>query len=391
MAFYINDQIVDLNTIRMVNDKWYDGPDEVKKMLAGAWKEIENRFISKGQPIVFITPGIKSGGGKGNQGYKYPRVTTVKTRKGKVKVAWAEDQYVENGKTLYRPVSRDIGPNEKTLRLNPQEDIEEILFMFLFNPFLIGPAHPSGKTYLEDKEAEAEKYAETETNSAIISYWLYRKESPFYANDTKVTTLCLAWGINPDGRSLVYKKQLLAEDVKKAERRNDKEYGLDALNAACERLKEGQDVRDIEAMALIQQSIQKRIIRFDEDRVAWMLLGGEGSPLKTLCKVPPQQVTQNRQVLSRYLIANPEDLHTLESAVGAEQGPGRQEVAELTVELPEDVTEEYILNVMNWTDKRNIYKYLGYDVRKSTLETINPVLIEYFIIQGKRLPWVLKK
>lgn len=394
MAIYVGTNVLDLNTIKIPTERgdleYYRGQDEVKTLFAGAWKELDQRFFNHNQPVVFKTPGIKSGAGKGNQGYAYPRVVDYKTKKGKVRIAWADSISVENGKTVYAPVMRSIGVNEKTLTLT-QEDIEEVLFMYLFNPSLLTPKNPMGRTYLEDKEADAKKYEETETGAAVISYWIFRKESPFYSNDSKIDTLCLYWGISPAGKSITYKKQLLAEAVKRAEKRNELEFNLKALNDICERLKDGQDTRDVEVMALIQRAITSKVIRFDPEKIAWTLLGIEGNTLKTLCKVPPQLIAVNRQVIKKHLLESPDDVSTIESALSIEPTPSRLDRCRLIDPLPDDVTEDYILNTMKWNDKKVIYKFMGHEQMGATLEQVNPVLIEYFALNHRTIPWELKQ
>ncbi|MBU0946229.1 MAG: hypothetical protein KKE53_17465, partial [Proteobacteria bacterium] len=205
--FYVNHQVLDLNTIKLPNGEFYQGNDEIKSLLAGTWREIEEKFFHKGLKVVFKTPGIMSGQGKGNQGYAYPRSCFYPTKKGRIHIAWADNMVVENNRNIFTPILRKIGLNEKTLTLS-EDNIEEILFMYLFNPNVISPKNPAGRTYIEDKEADALKYEETETSSAVLSYWLFRKESPFYSNESIVSTLCLAWGINPENKSITYRKQL---------------------------------------------------------------------------------------------------------------------------------------------------------------------------------------
>lgn len=389
---FANDQLIDLNTIKLNDGKFYQGQDEIKTLIAGAWKEIEDRFFSKGESVVFKTPGIKSGGGKGNQGYSYPRGVSHKTRKGKINIVWAEDVEERGGKKYYSPVSKRIDVTKKTLTLG-QDDIEEILYMFLFNPMVIRPGKLSGKTYLEDKEADAVKYAESETNAAVISYWLFREESPFFASQPKLATLCLAWGVNPDGKSVNYLKQLLAEAVKKAEKRNEIEFNLKAFNSVCEKIKDGQSTRDVDAMALIQQCIIKRIIRFDDERFAWTLLGLDGKQvIKTILKVPPQQVGVSKALLKAHLVKSPDEYEMLRSAAGNEPVVTKHDRVLLSVALPEpdQITEDFLASDLSWADKKALYKYLGHDPRSANLEQIAPVLSEYFILQKRTVPWEIK-
>ena len=389
MAIYIQDQILDLNTIRLQDGTWYKGVDEVKQLLSNTWREVDERFFKKGLKVVFRTPSIRSGNGKGNQGYSYPRAVSYKTRKGKVKIAWADDKKEVDGQIVYSPILKRIGVDQKTMVLD-ENDIEEILFMLLFNPNVVTPQRPSGRTFLEDLEAEALKYEESETNAATLSYWLFRKESPFYADDKKLNVLCLAYGINPENKSTVYKKQLLAEAVKRAERKNELEYNLKAFNNMCEKLKDGQETREIEIMALIQKAINGRAIKFDPDKMAWVLLGIDGNFIKIICRVPPQLLATNKVVLKKHLMESRDDVQVLQSAVNEEPQPSKMDRALLQAPLPEEITEEYIESTMTWPDKKAIYKFIGYEPRNATAAQINPVLVDYFITQGKTIPFEVK-
>ena len=390
MAFYINDQVLDFNTLKTADGSFYKGNDEIKGLLAGAWEEIEKKFFKKGIKVIFKTPGIRSGIGKGNQGYSYSRSVSYPTRKGKVRVTWADNQVNEGGQIKYTPVLKRMGLNHKTLILGP-EDIEEILFMYLFNTHLISPKNPSGRTYLEDKEVDALKYEEAEKDAAVVSYWLFRKESPLYANEPMISTLCLAWGINPDNKSISYRKQLLAEAVKRCEKKKELEFNLSAFNKVCEKLKDGQDTTDIDIMALIQKCISGKVIKYEQDKLSWVLLGIEGNVLKTICKVPPQMVNSNRNVLKKHLMGSPDDVQTLRSAVSDESIPSRHDQCVLSAPLPDDVTLEYIENEMSWHDKKRIYKFLGHDPQGKNMDTIQPILIEYFVVQKRTIDFIVKK
>ena len=132
MGIYINHQYVALETLKTPDGKYYDGKDETRKLIADTWKELDKRFnLEGGGKVVFKTPGIKSGAGKGNMGYSYPRIATHKTTRGKITVAWADDKTEVDGKAIYTPISDKIRQAEKTLTLG-QDDIEKILFMYLF-------------------------------------------------------------------------------------------------------------------------------------------------------------------------------------------------------------------------------------------------------------------
>ena len=389
--FYINDQYLDLNTIKLADGSFYSGSDEVRMKISQAWQEIEKRFFRTGEPVVFKTPGIMSGNGKGTRGYSYPRGVSINTRKGKIKVVWCEDVTETNGKKVYSPVCKRITVNEKYMTLT-EDKIEEILFMFLFNPNVLSAHNPIGRTYLEDKEAEAQKYEETETNAAVISYWLFREESPFYKDEDKLSTLCLAWGIHPDGKSLTYRKQLLSEAVKAAERRNEIEYNLKAFNNACEKLKDGQDTRGIEVLALIQRCISARTIRLDAEGFRWTMLGTDGKTVvKTICKVPPQQLSMAKTILRNYLISNPDEYSMLSSTVTGEPVETKHDRVILSVPIPEEVDENFIKNELTWPDRKQLWRWFGNDIRDCTDAKCVPLLIEKLVLNKVTVPHEVKR
>lgn len=396
MLAYGNNQFIDLQSLKVMDGsapKYYEGTDIIKKKIAQAWKELDQRFWNKGELAIFKTPGIVSGHGAGSRGYAVPRAVKVKTRQGEIPVYWYENIREEGGKKVYTPVVMRMGVEQKTLALGPEE-IEKAIWMFAFNPHTINESRMNGKTYLEDKEAEAMKYAETETNAAVVSYWLFRAESPFYSDDDKLSTLCLAWGINPEGKSITYRKQLIAEAVKKAERQNDIEFNLKAFNSACEKLKDGQDTYDIEILALIQRCVNKRIIRFDGEAYKWTLLGTDGKTvLKTVCKVPPQQAGMSKTILRAHLKSTPDDFYMLQSAANGEPEPSKQDRVLLSVPLPapEMIDEAFLKNDLSWPDRKNLWKYFGGDLHGVTDSMIVPLLLEKLVLNKIEVPWEVKK
>jgi hypothetical protein len=390
MAIDINGVYCDLNQIgRNESGQWPDfRKEEVKQLLSNAWQEIDRKFFSKNLPVVFRTPGIKSGMGKGSQGYSYPRSTWVKTKsQGRIRVSWYDTKETKDNVTEYKPAGKRIGMEEKTLTLGPN-DIEEVLFMWLFNPNVVMPGgRMNGKTFLEDREMEAMKYEEAETAASAVSYFLFFKESPFYSDEDKIDKLCLAWGIDPSNKTITFRKQLLAEAVKKGEKNKELDFNFAAFNKRCEQLRDGNDTRELDTMALIQKAINRAVIKFDKDKIEWQLIGIDGNSLKTICKVPPQSIDKAKVVLRRHLIENPENVEYIKIGLDEPQAPSRHDRVKLKENLPEVVDEEYILNVMTWPTKKALYQYLGYDARAKTMADIHPVLIEHYVTKGLTVPF----
>jgi hypothetical protein len=393
MAFDINGQFLDMNTIKLADGSFYSGPDEVRRMLAQAWQEVEKRFFKKGEPVIFNTPGIRSGIGKGNLGYGYPRVVNMKTKRGDVTVAWYETKTVENGKTVYSPLTKKIGPNNRTLILK-EENIEEILFMMLFNKDVGGNGKLGGKTFMQDLEAEAVEFEAKEAQEAVVYYWLYTETSPFYNNFEKLSTIARVYGIEPEGKTVVYLKKLIALEVRQAEKRKDNEFNLKAFRDYCERLNGNYDIRDIEAMNLIQMATKRQLIAYDEQRFVWQLIDEKRKPMKTICKVAPQMAAQYKIALKKHLMGSAEDMELLRTGLSIETSPGRFDRVRLTVPLPADVTEDFVVNELDWNDYKRLYNYLTNDPngsRNKTKEQILPILLEKLVINQQVVPFEVIK
>jgi hypothetical protein len=380
--------------------KWYGDSatenDEIKKSISNCWQDVERRFFNKGESVIFRTPGIKSGLGKGNQGYAIPRVFSVRTSRGNKTMAWIdnfrEGTGLDAGRVIYEPSHFNIQPKDKTMVLD-EDSIETILFMLLYNPMMIKDGQPVGRTFMEDKEEEALKYEMAETKNAIIHYWLFTQGVGFYNDDVRVTTLCHAWGIpNTEKWGLPRKKQLLSEAIKKAESKNEVQYNMASFNETCQKLRDGSDTRDVEILALITKCINRKVIRYDEKEFRWNLLAVDGKPLKKLVTVPPQQTGMNRSVLKDYLVHHPEDVQQLFDSIA---DPGTDESSEevvlLKYPLPDVITEEFVRDDMNYADMQRISKVFGKNALGATKEELIPFLIEKLVLQKIEIKWKLKE
>ena len=392
---------VPLSAIKLEGNHFYGEKagdnDEIKKMISNCYQEVQRKFFNVGESVIFKTPGIKSGIGKGNQGYSIPRLFDVKTSRGPKRMAWvdtiSDGSGLDAGRIIYDPFTFDIYPKDKTLTLG-ESDIEKIIFMMLFNPHLITPKNPIGRTYLEDKEEEALKYEATEAENAIIHYWLFTQGVGFYADDSRVTTLCHAWGIpNIEKWSLARKKQLLAENVKVAERKHDLQYGRQALNDACKKLSDGSDIKDVEILSLIQRCVDRKVIKYYEaPDFAWKMLAKDGKALKKIITVPPQQTNMSRAVLKDYLLRSPEDVDQLYSSISdPDTEPSKFDVVELKNPLPDEITEDWIKDDADYNDLKKIYRYFGGTEITASRETIVPFVVSKIVMEGAQVPWKLKE
>lgn len=396
MPIYINHQYVSLETIKSRDGKFYDGPEEIKRLLADTWREFDRRFFSKGLKCVFITPGIRTGIGKGNRGYSMPRVVQHKTSRGFITVAWADDLKTENGKHIYNPIGFSINEVRRTMTLD-QSDIEQILFMYLFNPSMIRPGKLGGKTYLEDKEQEAIDFAMKEVANAVVAYWLYREESPLFDNEEKLATLSRVYGINPTGKSNIYIKQLITEAVRRFENRNDPEFNMKAFDKYCSRIVAGFDTIDIEAINLVAKGSLAGVVRFNTEKLVWELMSNDGKPIRMICRVPPQQgvLDKAKKVLRDHLINSSADMDILRSALNIETEEGRFDKVKISIPIPDDVDEAWLNNELtDFNDIRRIYNYIQGDTQGAkgkSRKDIMPVLIDYFVTNRQKIPFVVSK
>ncbi len=398
--FYIikgkNAEVIELNSIKtsIKPPKYYDGDNVIKKRLAEAWQMVDEKFLSKDEPVVFTTPTIMSGVGKGNQGYLAPRILDVKTNKGVVRVAWCDSIDESNGKLVYHPTHLDVNPSLKTMELG-ESDIEKILFMICFNPFVVTAGNPITK--LVDKEKEAEQFQEKEESAGVINYWLFNNYSKLYNSEPLIETLCSVWGIAQAGKyTLARKKQMLAEAVRAADKRGDLEYNLKAFDTFCRKLEEGSDTKEVETLAIIQKCVDKKIIAYKgTPDFKWFLLGEDGKSLKTLCKVPPQEEKFNRKVLKVHLLRTSDDMEILEAALGMIKGADEEEkVLILRKVLPPEgeITAQFLENEIDRFDAMKLYWYfIGAPGTKSKAEML-PELIQLMVIE-KKYPskWELKE
>lgn len=389
----VNGNYLDLSTIKLANGEWYTGKDEIKSMISQCYQEMDKRFFRKNQPVIFLTPGIRSGNGDGNRGYKFPHVTNIKTKMGQFTIAWYESKTTENGKTRYTQTKKNCQVTQKSMTLY-EEDIEKILFMSLFVKDVSINGKLTGKTFLQDLEADAVEFEAKEAQNAVVSYWLYTPEAGFYDDQEKLHTLARVYGIDPDGKSNKYIKQLIAIAARTAERRGDKDLDLKAFRSYCERLNHNFDTRDIEAMNLIAMSVKRKIIHFDYEQLRWNLIDVNFKPLKMLCKVPPQYGNNPKLYLKKHLIEAPDHLDLLRQGLDVEPEPSKYDRVKLSIPFPDIVTEDFILKELNHHDRRKLFNYITNDPEGAKMRTpaeINPILLEYFVVNKRTVPYEVKE
>ena len=102
---------------------------------------------------------------------------------------------------------------------------------------------------------------------------------------------------------------------------------------------------------------------------------------------------QYKALLKNHLLSSPDDFYMLQAATGAEPEPSRLDRVLLSAPLPDDITEEYITSVMSWPDRKRLYMFIKNvtDISGVTKEVIHPVLIEYFVLQKRTVPFEVKE
>lgn len=400
--FDVNGTFLDLTQIKWHENgsqhaSYYDGPDEVKKMFAKVWREIDTRFLNHRKPVIFKTPSILTMGSAGKEGfrsrgYAFPRSCKVKVpSRGEVTVSWYDNKQTENGRTVYTPVVYKVLPEKKMMTLDAS-DIELILAMIIMNPHFARDGQP-GWTFLDDPEMDAIRYAEDETKNATVAYWLFRPESPLCKNEVMLSRLCLAWGINPDTMSPMLMKQKLSESVKNAEKRGDRDMDNAAFDRACQTITTGNDGTDLELSVVMNRALQLKIIRLNEEKFCYELLKEDRkSVAKVFCKIPPQSIDKARFYLKEHLRNHVDDFDLLETAVDVTPAVTKFDEIYLSRPLPEPeaITEDFIEDIP-WPDMRKLFSFFGEDIRGATKDRIKPFLVDKLVVNRIKVPWKLAK
>jgi len=399
--FDVNGVYLDLKTIKFQGPthKWeyYPGNDEVKKLFARVWRDIDERFLNQHKPVIFKTPSILtmgSGGKEGSRsrGYGFPRSCSINVpNQGKVRIDWYDDKKIEGGRTQYTPVTFKVRQEQKMMVLD-EGDIELILAMMIMNPHLaIG--NRAGITFLDDPEKDAITYADLEAKNATVAYWLFRPESPFFENENLLRTLAMACGINPDAMSVNLMKQKISESVKAGEKLNNPEINSTAFDRMCQSIRDGSDTSDVELSATVNRAVQLKVIKYIEEEYCWKLLKEDKkTPAKTICRVPPQSGSDKaRQILKKHLQTNADDLELIEMSVDTAPMDTKFEVVILSKPLPEPetMTEEIVAEIP-WPDMRKLYTYFGEDGTKGSKDQIIPFLVDKLVTQRTKVNFKIR-
>jgi hypothetical protein len=369
MSIFLNEKDkLDINELRD-----YNGKDEVKQILSANYQDIQNRFFSKGLPVVFLHPGIKKGE-KIKQGIKaisqesLPWKLTIKTKMGDVAVRYCEVAEPQQfGGFKFFPSHIDFIQPKWTYF---EQDIDKILVLMLTGHY------KQGTISIVDTSADETKKAEGRGKSAIVAFHIFSEGGDLFGNEKKLDQFCLSWGISIKGKFPDQKKNALADAIEVAEKNHDWNYGYKAFGEA---LKDNDPYFEIRAS--VQDALDKQLIHFDAKKYQVQYKNGE-----VLAKIPVDQAGQWKKVLFEFLAKNPDKLSVVEGSVEAEP---LHEIRK--VELKEPVTEEYLRGKeLSFFDKkvlvREIRGLTNAEVKSFKQVELEDILVEHYIVQKKPRP-----
>ena len=322
-----------------------EGTDKFSKEYALGLKAIRKR----GFPVIFkINPAriTKSETTKGfvdewNKPY-IPYSTTVSGDEGGEHWVYSKTEpNKKDGNLVFKNNGRWMYKKFFSLML---KDID-LIFFLEYKSALI----KQGTIYIENKVAEATVKADEISRDIEIRYLIYGENSPLASFPEKLRTLSAAWQVrnalekNAEGEYLVdlniLKHELFAA-VKDGEKR--KENGFEAFLNATKAHKL------TEKRAIVQQSIDRKLIKYVSKEYKYVFLDKEGLDVGTITRITPQQIGNKVGALNDYLDLHDYDYNLIAKAVkhGSESGgdatirvekPTREEIQ--AMKFPEMVEE----------------------------------------------------
>lgn len=388
-----------LNPANPTGGRKYSGDDEIQAMIAHKWAELADKYAPD-EIITFVRPHMKSGVGGGAMGGAYQRAVHINTRNGTKIVTWC-DQAIERSKGFCEFIPKIFKHTpEQPLALMLSRDIDQILWHCLFDklrerPYTypqkdaMGRPHPkAGRQvpgiYILDPEDDAADFLRKGEKSSAMWFYLMAEDSPLHEQRDKINLLASAWGISrPEEKKLPIIKRMLIEAIESAEARNDTEYGYKAFADAVKNVLSGDDTMNTETLALINRALDRGIIKYMSSRLAWYLVGENGTEIKRLCQVSSVNVNKSKEVLMAHLLKDDEDMTLIQGSVEAK--PIEEKVAR-RVYIPQPPTQEFFEKEMKFPKMKRVCILLGIDHVGKTKAQLTKVMIDYFITQGKTLP-----
>ena len=408
MPILIDSKILNLKDVdpSLQDEKTVHGEIETKIFLK--WKELNQKYFKKGEKnLTFVCPGIMSGSGVGNRGGSYPRMLIVRTaNEGQKTVVWCDTAIPQVGGGYDCKPAKYVH-DKKSMVKNADTDIEEILWLTLFDPMLNMPftfpefdnrgvKHPkAGKTipscYLLDRNDEAVDFLKDLSKNVSLIFYLTDPQSPIIRNKELILMLASAWGIsNPEKKTDAIIRQELVKAVEDFEKKKNPEFGYDGFSSAVQDIINRGESRRVEIMSIIQRSIDNKSLQYIASKNRWTYMGDNGkTELKHLVMVPPSEYTRSKEVLYKHLDINHEDLDLLLDSLG--MAPTLDKKIK-KVYLPAELTEDYFNKSetdggIPWGTVKVICSILKFDMTsKTTKKQIAPELIKYFITEKRTLP-----
>ena len=210
-----------------------------------------------------------------------------------------------------------------------------------------------------------EKYIE-------IKYLIYGAGSPLSSFPQKLRKLAAAWGAvnslekDAAGEYLVdlsiLKHELFAL-VKDGEKRNERGFKEFLESVSAHKL--------IDKRAVVQQAIDRKLIKYISKEYKYVYLDTEGEECGTICRITPQQIGKKVEALNDYLLLHDYDMNLLTKAIK----DGDDGVGEVVVraEKPEmtDIQAMDFHAMINEAKKCKGVRYTGVStevLRKSLME-----------------------
>ena len=343
------------------------GTDKFSKEYATGLKAIKKR----GFPVIFKINPARVKKSKTTKGYVdewnkpyIPYSATISGDEGSEHWVYSRTPpTMKDGNLIFKNNGRWMYKRFFSLAL---KDIDLIFFLEYKCPLI-----KQGNIYIENKAKEAEVKASEISRDIEIRYLIYGENSPLASFPEKLRTLSAAWQVrnalekNKEGEYLVdlsiLKHELFAA-VKDGEKRKE--------NGFAEFLNATKAHKLTEKRAIVQQSIDRKLIKYVSKEYKYVFLDKEGLDVGTITRITPQQIGNKVGALNDFL-----DLHDYEYqliAKAVEHGDKSEGDNTIRLERP-DMTEiqamkfpDLVVEAKRCTDVR----YTGVsteDLRKSIL------------------------
>lgn len=392
--YFVNNVQLDLSVLSpyLPEERQKRNPDEVESMIKSKWKELHDKYSR--EKLTFVCPAIKSGIGMGNMGGAFDRSVVIQTETGTKVIVWCDIAIPNgNGSFQFRPIKYKHTPETKSKTLDLQKDIEEILWLTLFDPYSkqdftfpakdeTGAPHPLAgrkvkKVYLLDRNEEAEQFLTESSRDADMKFYLTSPRSPIIKNRELILTLASAWGvIKPENKTDAVVRMELMQAIDNNEKQHNDEWGYDGF---CEKvssmIESGVDEKT-ETMAFISMAVDRNIIKYSVQKLTWTLLNESGVEIKRICGVPPLEATKPKEVLCRHLMNNSEDMAIIQGSVDSKPLYKKQP---LRVYIPRNPTEAWFREDMEFPKMKTACNIIGYDPIGKKKSQLVEVLIDHFV------------